>query len=141
MATKVALHADFGHGVAPARRPTRGIVLAPSCGVLITVLSATLPHSRTRAVSTLALFAAVQFADGVMTYLGVVQLGPAAEGNPILAFYMAACGVGTTLVCAKLVALGLAAILWATSNHLSLAMLTTLYVLAAIGPWALLTPF
>ena len=104
--------------------------------MLTTLLSATLPHSRTRAVGTLALFAAVQLADGVMTYLGVAQFGPAAEGNPLLAFYMAACGIGTTLVCAKLVALGLAAVLWAASHHLSLALLTALYVLAAVAPWA-----
>ena len=103
--------------------------------MLTTLLSATLPHSRTRAVSTLALFAAVQLADGVMTYLGVAQFGPDAEGNPLLAFYMAACGVGVTLVCAKLLAFSLAAILWAGSQHLALATLTALYVLAAVAPW------
>ena len=83
-----------------------------------------------------ALFAAVQLADGVMTYTAVVQFGPHAEGNPLLAFFITTCGAAATLVAAKLVALGLALVLYARMRYATLAALTAGYVFAALGPWA-----
>lgn len=99
-------------------------------------LTLTLPASRTRAAWTLALFAAIQLADATMTFAGVQQFGVVAEGNPILAFYMATFGVGLTLICAKGVVLLLAAALHVCARHLLLVLLTLVYVVGAIWPWA-----
>ena len=89
-------------------------------------------------MSLLALFAAVQLADGIMTFAGVESFGPSAEGNPVLFFYITTFGAGATLVGAKSLAIALATTLHLRAHHLALVVLTVVYVLAAIGPWALL---
>lgn len=104
-------------------------------------LAGMLPRSRTRSVSALALFAAVQAADALMTWAGIQRFGFAAEGNPVLSFYMAAFGVGVTLVVAKSVALALAVVLHLRQQHLVLVVLTLVYVAAAIAPWVWLSSF
>jgi hypothetical protein len=96
----------------------------------------TLPGSSTRGVAALALFAAVQLADGVLTFTGVARFGPAVESNPLLAFSMSTFGAGTTLSIMKALAVGLAVILHRTRSHFALACLTVLYVFAAVLPWA-----
>jgi hypothetical protein len=98
--------------------------------------TAPLPNSRTRSVSLLALFAAVQLADGVMTFAAVERFGPSVEGNPLLFFYFNMFGVGLTLIGAKSIAIVLATALHVRGQHLTLAILTVMYVLAAIQPWA-----
>jgi len=100
------------------------------------LLAMRLPGSRTRAVAVLALFAAVQLADGVMTYVALARYGPAAEGNPLLAFFMAECGAGSTLVASKLMALACGVVLFVWMRHRTLAALTVGYVFAALAPWA-----
>lgn len=95
----------------------------------------TLPGSRTRAVAAFALFAAVQVADGVMTFAGVNRSGVAVEGNPVLAFYMAQYGAGMTLISAKSIAIALAAVLHARAYYLALTVLTVVYVVATIDAW------
>lgn len=97
-----------------------------------------LPGSRTRSVWALALFVAIQLADGIMTALGVSQFGAAIEGNPLLRFIAGGAGIGATLVGAKLLAISCATVLHLHSRHLALAVLTLAYVLAAIVPWTLL---
>lgn len=72
-----------------------------------------------------------------MTWAGVQRFGLAAEGNPILAACMATVGVGLTLVGAKLLAFGFATALHWRSLDFVIALLTLLYVAAAICPWAL----
>ena len=96
---------------------------------------ATLPNSRTRAVSVLVLFAMVQIADAVMTFAGVSKFGLQAEGNAVLLFYMMMCGAGATLTGAKLLAITLATVLHLRSYYTTLAILTVVYVLGAIAPW------
>ena len=102
--------------------------------------TARLPRSRTRAIWVVALFAVVQLADGALTLAGIQRFGPSAEGNPILAFYMTACGVVATVVAAKCLTVVLAVALHARACYLALAALTVLYVLGAIAPWATLIP-
>ena len=107
--------------------------------VLGQLLTTRLPNSRTRAVWPLGLFAAVQVADAVMTFSGVQRFGFTAEANPLLSFYMTTWGVGVTLVGAKSIAIILAILLSLRSQHLIIAVLTLIYVVGAICPWAWLS--
>ena len=95
----------------------------------------TLPGSATRGISAVALFAAVQLADGILTLVGVARFGPAVETNPILSLCIVALGAGVALSIAKVAAVVLATVLHSTGSHLVLALLTVLYVFAAVLPW------
>jgi hypothetical protein len=83
----------------------------------------------------LLLFLVVQVFDGLFTYVAVDALGIAAEGNRLLAAAMNGFGAMPTLVVAKLVAAAGGLLLYLRGWHRVLAMVTTLYALAAIGPW------
>jgi uncharacterized membrane protein len=104
-------------------------------------------RSRVRLVRTVAghprfgdavivLFLLAQAADGVMTYVGVTTLGIHLEANPLLASLMNAFGEGTAVAAAKLVASGLGISLHLIGVHGILAVLTGIYLLAAVLPWA-----
>ncbi len=92
--------------------------------------------SATRGIAALALFCAVQVADAVLTSAGMARYGVSIEANPLLLSAATTFGVGVTLVGAKLVAITGATILHVRSQHLVLAILTVIYVFAAILPWA-----
>jgi len=79
-------------------------------------------------------FLAAQLLDGALTYVGVVT-GTATERNPLLAWYIAAFGIGPALTGAKLFAGGCAASLHLAGAHRSLAALTASYLLLAVAPW------
>ena len=83
----------------------------------------------------LALFAALQLADGVLTANGVAHFGTRIEGNPLIALAASGIGFGVTLVAAKLFAISCATVLYLLSRHLTLALLTLMYVIGAIVPW------
>jgi hypothetical protein len=102
-----------------------------------TQFTLTLPGSRSRAIWTLGLFIAVQFADAVLTVTGISRFGPAVEANPLLSFCATAFGVGAALVGAKTVAIVGGATLHVLSQHFILAALTVACVFAAIVPWAM----
>jgi hypothetical protein len=82
-------------------------------------------------------FLLVQGLDGVLTYVGVA-LGHAREGNPIVGGLMAIFGLGAGLAGAKLLAGSLGIALHLCGTHRLVALLTALYVGAAIVPWAAL---
>jgi len=82
-----------------------------------------------------AVFIVLQLADGWMTYEAVRMFGPLAEGNPLLATWIVTVGAGPALLGAKLLACGCAAVLHGCGARRSLAGLTALYLLGAIGPW------
>jgi len=84
----------------------------------------------------LALFVAVQLADGVMTAVAIERYGRSIEGNPLLLFVMGIYGTTAALVGAKLIAVALATVLHARTCHATVAVLTATYVFAALGPWA-----
>ena len=96
---------------------------------------ARLPGSRTRALWTLALFAAIQLADGALTAAGVARFGPHIEGNPLIHLAFQGAGVGVAIVAAKLFAMSCATFLHLCSRHLALALITLAYVVGAIMPW------
>ena len=97
-----------------------------------------LPGTNTRALWTLALFAAVQGADAVQTALGVQRFGHSIEANPIVSFYVALAGPAVALIGAKAFAVGCAAILYAFERYAVIALLTLAVVFSALIPWAAL---
>jgi hypothetical protein len=101
-------------------------------------LSRRLPNSNTRAFWALALFVAVQIADGVLTAVGIGRFGPSIEANPLLVHSMVTFGSAPALLMAKAVAIVAGGLLHAHSYHLVLALLTVAYVFATLIPWAIL---
>jgi hypothetical protein len=83
----------------------------------------------------LVLFLLAQATDGVLTYVGVTVYGPRIEGNPIIAWLMAAMGEGPALTTAKLTAGLLGIALHLSAVHKAVAFLALFYVVAAICPW------
>jgi hypothetical protein len=96
-----------------------------------------LPGSETHAIWTLALFVAIQVADGVLTAAGVAQFGPRIEANPLIHFAAQQAGLVAALITAKLLAVSCATLLHIQARHLALAVLTVAYVLGAIVPWTI----
>jgi|SRR5512139_3092370 hypothetical protein len=83
----------------------------------------------------LLLFLAAQLWDGIFTWVAVDVHGLHAEGNVILATWMALAGPAPTLVAAKLGAAAGGVLLYVRGVHAVLAGLTVFYALGAIGPW------
>ena len=82
----------------------------------------------------IVLFLCAQMLDGVLTYLGVMTFG-VSEGNPLIAHYMHALGVGPSLAVAKMVAVGCALVLHLLAFHRVLGLLTLMYLSLAVLPW------
>jgi hypothetical protein len=82
----------------------------------------------------IVVFMCAQAVDGAFTYLGVMSFG-VSEGNPLIAHYMHAMGVGPSLAAAKLVAVGCAIVLHLLSFHRMLGVLTLMYLSLAVLPW------
>ncbi len=100
--------------------------------------AARLPNSNTRAFWALALFIAVQVADGVLTAVGIGRFGTTIEANPLLVRSMVTLGSAPALLLAKGVAIVAGTLLHVHSYHLVLALLTVAYVFATLIPWAIL---
>jgi len=81
-------------------------------------------------------FVIVQALDGAFSYIGVSLHGPAIEGNPLVAWYLAAFGPAVGFTVAKLFAVTCGAVLYITAHHRWVAALTLIYVIFAVGPWA-----
>jgi hypothetical protein len=84
---------------------------------------------------TLALFMALQAADGAITYAAVGLFGPSAEANPLLVIWMGITGFGPTLLGAKLLACGCGVVLYKYRANRILACLTAAYLVFAVVPW------
>jgi hypothetical protein len=80
-------------------------------------------------------FMIVQALDGALTYVGLITIGPVAEGNPLVAGLMAAFGLGLGLAGAKLFAASLGIALHLFGAHRLIAALTAVYLVGAIFPW------
>jgi len=80
-------------------------------------------------------FLITQALDGVFTYVGLTIYGPEIEANPLLAWLMNAFGAGPALAGAKITAAGLGIILHLVAVHRAVALLTLLYISAAVLPW------
>lgn len=80
-------------------------------------------------------FLVVQCLDGVFTYIGISSWGPGIEANPIVSSAVAYAGVGTGLTTMKLIAVCCGIILHIRRVHNLVALLTAIYIAAAILPW------
>lgn len=81
-----------------------------------------------------------QVADGVMTAMGLSRFGVGMEGNPALRASMVALGVVPALILAKACAIGIVIWLRLIGDRVAwvgeaLAILSLLYVSAALIPW------
>lgn len=86
-------------------------------------------------------FLCVQACDGVLTYVGVATFGSGIEGNPLLASLMVRVGEGTALLGAKVAAGVFGIALHLSGVHRIIALLTLLYLTAAVIPWTALLFF
>jgi hypothetical protein len=86
-------------------------------------------------------FALVQLADGILTYLGIITFGTDVEANPLIARSIAAFGAGAALIGAKTIAVVCAMVLHLTARHYIISALTVGYLLTAIWPWTRLVAF
>jgi hypothetical protein len=83
----------------------------------------------------LLVFLAAQGFDGLFTYTAVHAYGLHAEGNILIATWMALVGPAAALFGAKAVACACGLLLYARGMHRTLSLLTTIYIVGAIGPW------
>jgi hypothetical protein len=83
----------------------------------------------------LLLFLAMQAFDGLFTYTAVNVYGLHAEGNVLIATWMALVGPAPALFGAKTLAAVCGVILYVRGVHRTLALLTALYGVGAIAPW------
>jgi hypothetical protein len=97
------------------------------------------PRTTSRRFGDLAwiVFVSAQAADGVLTYVGIATLGTHVEANPLLAWCIAAVGVGAPLLGAKVFALACGALLHLQAMHGVLALLTAVYIAVAVWPWTI----
>ena len=84
----------------------------------------------------LLVFLLVQMCDGAFTYVGLRTFGPGIEANPLIAWYIAAVGMGAALIAVKALAVACAAILHLCARHWTVAVLTIFYLVVAVWPWA-----
>jgi hypothetical protein len=83
----------------------------------------------------LLLFLTAQGFDGLFTYTAVQAYGLHAEGNVLIATWMALVGPATALFGAKAVAGACGVLLYVRGLHRTLSLLTIVYLVVAIGPW------
>ena len=86
-------------------------------------------------LACLLLFLTAQACDGVFTYVAVSAFGLTAEGNALLATWMALVGPGPALVGAKVLAGACGVLLYLKGVHRTLMLLTLIYGVGAVGPW------
>jgi hypothetical protein len=80
-------------------------------------------------------FIATQVADGWLTYIGLVNFGLHIEANPLVAWYVTACGPAAGMLATKGFAVACALPLYKRALHGILALLTLFYIVTAILPW------
>ena len=95
------------------------------------------PTGRAGDIIVLA-FLVVQCLDGAFTYLGLRTWGPGLEANPLVRSAVSFAGIGLGVAGAKLMAASLGIVLHLRHVHGVVAMLTLVYVTAAILPWTAL---
>jgi Domain of unknown function (DUF5658) len=83
----------------------------------------------------LLLFLTAQGLDGLFTYAAVSAYGLHAEGNVLIATWMALVGPGAALFGAKTVASACGVLLYMRGLNRTLSFLTLVYAVGAIGPW------
>ena len=88
--------------------------------------------------AVILVFLCAQAADGVFTYLGVHAFGRMIEANPLISYLMQVVGTGPALAGAKFAAISCGSLLHLLTVHRIVAVLTGIYLVAAIVPWVYL---
>jgi hypothetical protein len=83
----------------------------------------------------LLLFLAAQAFDGLFTYAAVHAYGLPAEGNILIATWIGLIGPVPAIFAAKILAGACGVLLYLRGVHRTLAVLTMLYAIGAVGPW------
>ena len=83
------------------------------------------------------LFTLSQVCDGVFTYHGIRAFGAWIEANPLVGWYVASFGTGPAIVGAKIFAVVCGAALHVSASYRTVAVLTLVYAVCAIWPWAM----
>jgi hypothetical protein len=83
-------------------------------------------------------FLFVQCLDGAFTYLGISIWGATIEANPLVRSAVDLAGPGIGLMGVKLLAAALGMLLHLRRIHTPVALLTAVYLVAAILPWSYL---
>ena len=83
-------------------------------------------------------FLFVQCLDGIYTYLGVSIWGASIEANPLIRTAVELGGLGLGLGGIKMLAVALGILLHLRRIHIPVALLTAIYLVAAIVPWTYL---
>ena len=91
------------------------------------------PH--VRGIAVLVVFVGVQILDALLTWNGLKRFGMAAEGNPILSFYISFFGAAPALGVAKGLAMCGGGLLCFKSRYVILSVLTVVYIVGAVVPW------
>ena len=86
----------------------------------------------------LVAFLLTQVLDGVFTYMGVMTFGTAVEANPLIGALMLHLGHVPALMTAKVIASVLGIGLHLRGTHGAVALLASLYMTAAVVPWAMI---
>ena len=81
------------------------------------------------------MFLVAQACDGLFTYFAVQAWGIMAEGNVLVATWIALVGPGPALLGAKLLAGSCGVILYWQDRRSVLLALTVFYGVVAVGPW------
>lgn len=84
-----------------------------------------------------AAFLLTQILDGILTYAGVSAFGVGAEGNPLLAWLMTSYGEIIALAGAKILSACCGVALYLLAVDRLLAVLTLVYIGAALIPWTI----
>ena len=104
-------------------------------------ISRFLQRERLFGEAAIVAFLIVQVLDGTLTYLGILTFGRGIEGNPLLIWLMEHVGEGTALTSAKVLAGALGIALHLRAVDTIVALLTAVYIAAAIVPWTSLLFF
>src|SRR4051812_26375145 len=78
-------------------------------------------------------FVTVQVLDGVLSYVGVHNIGWM-EGNPLVAWYATALGPAAAFTLVKLFAVACGSVLYFKARHGTVAALTIFYLAFAVVP-------
>jgi hypothetical protein len=85
-------------------------------------------------------FLLAQTLDGAFTYVAVDTHGVMAEGNVLVATWIALVGPGVAVMGAKSLAGACGVLLYGVGRQRVLIALTVFYAIAAVAPWMLLLP-
>lgn len=83
------------------------------------------------------IFILIQYFDGALTYIGIMNFGLGIEANPIMRMLIIELGCGQALIFAKIIAslLGIALHIHVRQAYYAIIFISSFYITFAIFPW------